>query len=101
MKRITISMDDELHAVARAHAVASRMSLSKAINDLLRRQVAPPPGTTHRVGTSRVSPVTGLRVSRGDRPVTDEDVRRAADDEDEAAIERTGAGATRIDGLRP
>jgi hypothetical protein len=79
MKRITISIDDDLHAMAKAHAVSKEMSLSRAISDLLRRLAA---GSGRIDPLTRISSRTGLRVSRGEHPVNTEDVSRALDDED-------------------
>ncbi len=91
MRRITISLDDELYAMARGHAAATHMSVSKAINDLLRRKVGPVSREDGEQGSAaRISSVTGLRVSRGEGRVTLEDVQRAVDDEDAPFLERAG-----------
>ena len=82
--RLSINLDDDLYAMARAHAVAERISISKAVNALLRSQStsrgATPRGREH--SASYLSPVTGIRVSRGQRPVTNEDAKRLEEEED-------------------
>ncbi len=79
MHRLTITLDDDLYAMARAHAVTTRTSISKAISDLLRRQPVPPANRNRQTG---VHPLSGFPVSEGDgRPITNEDVRRAMDDD--------------------
>lgn len=39
--RLTINLDDELYAMARSHAIATKTSISKAVGDLLRRRHLP------------------------------------------------------------
>jgi uncharacterized protein (DUF2336 family) len=79
--RLTITLDDDLYAMARAHAVARRTSISKAIGELLR--------TRHTVGRlagqieDRTHPLSRFPISRGDsKPFSSEDVRRADEEED-------------------
>lgn len=94
MPRLTITLPDDLYAMARAHAVASHTSLSKAIADLMRRR--PPSGSAAEVAHGRstdpeVHPVSGFPIVKGDgRPITSEDVRRAEDDEDIRHLELMG-----------
>ena len=78
MVRLSVNLDDDLYAMARAYAVGQGMSISRAINDLLRRR-SPTPGSTHGL---RTDPRTGLPVvpSSG-YPITNEMVY-AADDDD-------------------
>jgi len=88
MKRLTISLDDDLHAMVRAHAVANDLSLSKAIGDLLRRRLAIPDASSPRLEeeagpSSHTHPISGFPVSEGDgRTITGDDVRRAEEDDD-------------------
>jgi hypothetical protein len=90
--RLTINLDDDLYAMARSHAIATRTSLSKAVGDLLRRKVAagvaapPPDGNT----TSYFDPVLGIQVSRSGRPISQEDVKQALADEDSPALQLAG-----------
>ena len=85
--RLTINLDDDLYAMARAHAILRKMSISKAVGDLLRRRgwdgSAPDGGGAVPEVDFRVDPETGLPVVRGrGQPVTNEDVRLAAEDDD-------------------
>jgi len=41
--RLTINLDDELYAMARSHAIATKTSISKAVGDLLRRRTKSSP----------------------------------------------------------
>jgi hypothetical protein len=86
--RLAITLDNDLCAMARAHAVADNLSLGKAISDLLRtRQAARPvsaPTSTTDISTSfSIDPDSLLPVVKGGaRPVTSEDVERGLDDDD-------------------
>ena len=89
--RLTINLDDELYAMARSHAIATRTSLSKAVGDLLRRKsppgaVPPPEGSS----TSYFDPVLGIQVSRSGRSISHDDVKQALADEDSAALQLAG-----------
>ena len=90
--RLTIKLDDELYAMVRSHAIATRNSLSNAVGDLLRRKVAvgvaAPPSEGH--ATSYSDPVLGIQVSRSGRSISRDDVKRALADEDSAALELAG-----------
>ena len=83
--RLTISLDDDLYAMARAHAIAKRMSLSKAVGDLLRRRLAGDgsgPSSGPDAGF-HIDPETLLPVVPGrGEAITNEDVRLAAEDDD-------------------
>ncbi len=84
--RLTINLDDDLYAMARSHAIATKTSISKAVGDLLRRRTA---GNIHPVSGFPVSasnyaeidPVTLLPIIHMNKRITADDVRRA-DDED-------------------
>ena len=87
MMRLTISLDDDLYAMARAHAISKRMSLSKAVGDLLRRRVAGDgsdggPSSGPEAGY-HIDPETLLPVVPGrGGAITSEDVRLASEDDD-------------------
>lgn len=89
--RLTINLDDDLYAMARAHAISSGMSISKAVGDLLRRRIEPPhvPATDEET-TSYFDPVLGIQVSRGRGPLTNEDVARMIEDDDIRHLEAAG-----------
>jgi len=82
--RLTINLDDDLHAMARSHAIAMKISISKAVGDLLRRKTVATqaPGDDSQADFS-IHPMTLLPVVRGaGTSITDADVQRALDDED-------------------
>jgi len=93
MNRLTITLPDDLYAMARAHAVANRKSISKAIGDLLRqgRSTAAPHPNRHTETAFQIDPVTKLPVVRGSAErITMEDVRRAEEDDDIRHLETMG-----------
>ncbi len=72
--------------MAKAHAVSSKMSISKAISDLLRRRISAPqaaaPSSDSAEGV-RFHPVSGFPISKSDgRTITSEDVQRMLDEDD-------------------
>lgn len=78
MVRLSIQLDDDLYAMARAHALVQKTSISKAICDLLRRRV-PASGPTD---PSRSDPATGLPVVPcRSGPITSEMVYAMEDDD--------------------
>lgn len=82
--RLTINLDDDLHAMARSHAIAMKISISKAVGDLLRRKTVVPqePGDACQPDFS-IHPLTLLPVVKGaGTAITHADVQRALDDED-------------------
>lgn len=84
--RLTINLDDDLYAMARSHAIATKTSISKAVGDLLRRRTAanihPVSGFPVSASNSpEIDPVTLLPIIHMNKRITAEDVRRA-DDED-------------------
>ncbi len=99
MNRLTISLDDDLYAMARAHAVANRLSLSKAIGELLRQRqgmVAATPGAGAGGGAdSYFDAELGIRVSRSRQPLSEAEIQRAMDDEDRRHREQFGGPADR------
>ncbi|HEY5753725.1 MAG TPA: hypothetical protein VIT21_11295 [Chthoniobacterales bacterium] len=93
MNRLTITLDDDLYAMARAHALATKTSISKAISDLLRRKVSTHPGGAAAQKSdpdSYFDPELGILVSRADRPFTEADIQRAMDDDDLRIAEAAG-----------
>jgi hypothetical protein len=75
--RLTINLDDDLYRMAKAFAVTEDVSISKAINTIMRRIVAPTPVTK-----SVCSEDSAFPVSRGRRLITSEDVHRVEEDDD-------------------
>lgn len=69
--RLTISLDDDLYAAVKSLARADDLSMSAALNRLLRRAIYP-------VGAALEAPSVrnGLVVVDGTSPVSSEDVRR-------------------------
>jgi hypothetical protein len=102
MNRLTITLDDDLYAMARAYAAANRKSISKAIGDLLRRggvagrtaqgSAGTPenPGFVHVVSGFPFVDGAGCRIDS-------EDVRRAEDDEDIRHLEMMGLSGEEIE----
>jgi hypothetical protein len=100
MNRLTITLDDELYAMARAHAVKRQTSISMAIRDLLRRVAAPiPPNqpTHEREPAFSIDPLTLLPVVRSDgRKITMDLIQSAIDDEDARHLEMLGLSKDEI-----
>lgn len=74
MMRLSISLDDDLYAIARSLAKAEDCSLSAAVNKLLRRSLTIQESTT---GKSKGT----FPIVRGSRPVTPDDIARLDADE--------------------
>lgn len=89
MKRITISLDDNLYRVAKSYAISEDISLSKAVGRLLRRAVAgaAEPARGNRVG-EELGPYTyrdartGLLVTRSRIPIPPDAAQRLEEEED-------------------
>jgi hypothetical protein len=99
MNRLTITLDDDLYAMVRSHAVATKTSISKSVGMLLRRQQAGPANKDAQVNpeaTAYFDPVLGFQVSRS-LPITLEDIQRATDDEDVRHLEAMGLSAEKIE----
>jgi hypothetical protein len=75
--RLTINLDDDLYALGKGLAQAEDISISQAINRLVRRAAEPA-----RAGRVRRHPVSGLVVSKGRRLITAADVRKAEEEDD-------------------
>lgn len=90
--RLTINLDDDLYAMARSHAIATRTSLSKAVGDLLRRKTSPSTTvlTGEGEGPTYFDPVLGIQVSRSGGKISDLEIRTALEEEDMAGLERAG-----------
>lgn len=84
MKRITISLEDDLYRIAKAYALSEDISLSKAVARLLRRATNATPSmlreeaTRYRYRDDR----SGFPVTRIGRVVSLEEVSDLIDDED-------------------
>ena len=76
--RLTINMDDDLYAVAKALAQTRDLSISVAVNTLIRRAIEPAP--IEPLPAPIAADAGGWPVVRGKRVVTSEDVK-ALDDE--------------------
>ncbi len=91
--RLTINLDDDLYAMARSHAIATKTSISKAVGDLLRRRTAAatPP-------TSDIHPLSGFPVSQGTgRKLTEKEIQRMMDDDDVRVMEIMGLSPQEIE----
>lgn len=100
MNRLTITLDDELYAMAHAHAVKRRTSISMAIRDLLRRatSLGPPPHQSRTEPSFTIDPVTLLPVVPSDgRKITLDVIQQASDDEDLRHLEMMGLGREAIE----
>jgi hypothetical protein len=78
--RLTINLDDDLYAMARSHAIATKTSISKAVGDLLRRRIlaASAPSSS----SPGIHPLSGFPVSQSEgRPITNGDTRRVVDED--------------------
>ena len=95
--RLTINLDDDLYAMARSHAIATKTSLSKAVGDLLRRRQAVPPAPKSAAADTYLDPILGIQVSRAARPITMEEIHRAMDDEDVRNLEMMGLSPAEIE----
>jgi Arc/MetJ family transcription regulator len=73
--RLSITLDDDLYAVAKAVAKAEESSLSAAINRLLRRAVEGPPDVDQRPRQV----MSTFPTSAGARTITEEDVKSVED----------------------
>ena len=76
LMRLTINLDEDLYAIGKGLAQAEDISISQAINRLLRRSTEANPSVR-----SKRNAVSGLRVSRGRRLITAADVRAVEQDE--------------------
>lgn len=99
MNRLTITLDDDLYAMAQAHAVSTKTSLSKAIGNLLRQRSFQPSAAVesdpHGV---RLHPLSGFPITTGDGcSFTGEDIQRVMDDEDVRQMEDMGLRQEKIE----
>ena len=74
--RLSITLDDELYAVARSLAKAEDCSISAAINRLLRQAIERPPAR----GIPQGPPRSTFPTSAGKRMVTEVDVKAIEDE---------------------
>lgn len=89
VNRLTITLPDDWYAMARSYAVANKVSLSKAIGDLLRcgRGPANPPMASGRQVGPKVHPETGFPLIDLKGGTTMADIQQAMDDEDVRHLE--------------
>ncbi|MBK1834605.1 DUF6364 family protein [Roseibacillus ishigakijimensis] len=88
MNRLTISLDDELYAAARSHAYSRHLSLSKAINELLRAAISGDSQLKNNnleENLTYFDPDLGFAVSRSPQPLKGEEIERALAEEDAPA----------------
>ena len=103
MRRLTISLDDELYAMDRAYALVNRKSISKAIGDLVR----PKPNSDSSpsalsAASFSIDPVTQLPVVRWKAgKISMDDILHAQEDEDLRYLEGMGTPAGSISDPRP
>jgi len=97
--RLTINLDDDLYAMARSHAIATKTSISKAVGDLLRRNSTQPSRTFPLFPeSSNIHPESGFPVSvSGSRQITEEDIRRAMVDDLVSPLEIAGYTSEQIE----
>lgn len=76
--RLTINMDDDLYAVAKSLAQTRDVSISVAVNTLIRRAIEP--ASIEPLPLPMAADAGAWPVVRGKRVVTSEDVK-ALDDE--------------------
>ncbi len=94
--RLTINLDDDLYAMARSHAIASKTSISKAVGDLLRRRA--PAATGPLPNTPGFHPLSGFPISQSTgRTITTEDLQRAMEDDLARPLEIMGLSPDRIE----
>lgn len=72
--RTTLTIDDDVLAVARALAAQTGKSLGDAVSELARRGFSP------RLKIDEKNGIPHFRVPEGTPPITDEDVRKALSD---------------------
>jgi hypothetical protein len=84
MHRLTITLPDDLYAMARAYAVTHRKSISKAIGDLLRQgRMGGSPDKQKDTHNSREGPPdSGFPILEFREDMTMADVQRAINDDD-------------------
>jgi len=101
--RLTINLDDDLYAMARSHAIATKTSISKAVGDLLRRKTSgnihPESGLPDSESNFHVDPVTLLPVVKGSGSLTNEQVRRMMDDDLVRPLQIMGYSDDEIEGM--
>jgi hypothetical protein len=82
--RLTVNLDEDLHRVARSFALAEQISISAAINRLLRRGIAPDvlPGVPSENARTILKGRRRFPVSRCARAFTEDEITRAIEGED-------------------
>lgn len=83
--RLTINLDDDLYAMARSHAIATKTSINKAVGELLRRKMTATTDSASEFPLSasnfHIDPQTHLPVVKGSGTLTESQIRRAMDDD--------------------
>lgn len=74
--RLTISLDDDLYAAVKSLAQSEDLSMSAALNHLVRRAIYP---VNEPLGVPTVR--NGIVVIEGHEPITSEQVRRLEEEE--------------------
>lgn len=77
--RLSISLDDDVYALARSLARAEDITVSAAVNRLIRKGVS-----VHAASTSKPRLRNGLRVSAGRVPVTADTLHQVEQEDDRA-----------------
>jgi hypothetical protein len=72
--RLTVRLDDDIHAVARALAQTDNISLAAAVNLLARRGITN--AAPIQPGSKRQKPLSDFPVSAGRRLITPADVEK-------------------------
>lgn len=82
--RMTVNLSDEAYRIAKVYSVQKRISMSKAINELMVSPDSPQEGqaTSPSPGSIYIHPLTGLPVSKCHRPITMEDIKRSEEEDD-------------------
>ena len=78
--RLTANLDDDLYSMARAYSINERISISRSLNQLLRKRLSGSSEDSEARRKRSATPLlskTGLKVSTGKPNLTEADVREA------------------------
>ena len=90
MKRITISLGDDLYRIAKALAQSEDISLSRAVVRMMKRGLeagGPATAKEEPLPYQYRDPRTGLLVTKLGRTITMEEIQKLIDDEDHRHLE--------------